>query len=64
MAIRISDMLNGREFKHKSLTLMARRERQMVWLCPCISAGLEKLKEWEGTRLSPWVKSMSPPFDW
>ena len=30
LAIKISDMLNGREFKHKSLVLMARRERSLI----------------------------------
>ena len=51
MAIRISDMLDGREFKHKSLTLMARRERQMVGYALVFLNFLEKLKEWEGTEV-------------
>ena len=50
-AIRISDMLNGREFKHKSLTLMARRERQTIGYALVFLQFLEKLKEWEGTEV-------------
>jgi hypothetical protein len=49
LAIRISDMLNGREFKNKSLVLMARRERQMVGYAHAFFQFLEKLQEWEGT---------------
>jgi hypothetical protein len=51
LAIRISDMLNGREFKHKSLTLMARRERQMVGYAVVFRQFLEKLEGWEGTEV-------------
>jgi len=51
LAIRISDMLGGREFKHKSLTLLARRERQMVGYGVVFRRFLEKLKEWEGTEV-------------
>ena len=50
-AIRVSDMLEGREFKHKSLALMARRERQMIGYAVCFKQFLEKLKEWEGTEV-------------
>jgi hypothetical protein len=49
LAIRIEDLLNGREFKDKSLVLMARRERQMVGYAHAFVALLDKLKEWEGT---------------
>jgi hypothetical protein len=49
LAIRIEDMLNGRQFKDKSLVLMARRERQMVGYAHAFVALLDKLKEWEGT---------------
>jgi len=47
LAIRISDMLNGREFKHKSLVLMARRERAMIGYGYCFIQLLEKMKNWE-----------------
>ena len=50
-AIRISDMLSGREFKHKSLALMARRERQMVGYAVAFKQFLEKLQAWEGTEV-------------
>jgi hypothetical protein len=50
-AIRISDMLTGREFKHKSLILMARRERRMIGYAHAFVQFLEKLKEWEGTEV-------------
>jgi hypothetical protein len=49
LAIRIGDMLDGREFKNKSLVLMARRERQMVGYAHAFVQLLEKLQEWEGT---------------
>jgi hypothetical protein len=49
LAIRIQDMLDGREFKNKSLVLMARRERQMVGYAHAFVQLLEKLQNWEGT---------------
>ena len=51
LAIRISDMLNGREFKHKSLTLMARRERQTIGYAVVFLQFLQKLEGWEGTEV-------------
>jgi hypothetical protein len=51
IAIRISDMLNGREFKHKSLALMARRERQVIGYGVAFLQFLEKLQDWEGTEV-------------
>jgi hypothetical protein len=51
LAIRISDMLNGREFKHKSLALMARRERQVIGYGVAFLQFLEKLQDWEGTEV-------------
>jgi len=48
-AIRLSDMLNGREFKHKSLVLMARRERAMIGYGYAFIQLLEKMQNWEGT---------------
>ena len=41
-------MLNGREFKHKSLVLMARRERAMIGYGYAFIQLLEKMKNWEG----------------
>jgi hypothetical protein len=49
IAIRVQDMLDGREFKNKSLVLMARRERQMVGYAHAFVQLLEKLQNWEGT---------------
>jgi hypothetical protein len=49
LAIRIQDMLDGREFKNKSLVLMARRERQMIGYAHAFVQLLEKLQNWEGT---------------
>jgi hypothetical protein len=49
IAIRIHDMLDGREFKNKSLVLMARRERQMIGYAHAFVQLLEKLQNWEGT---------------
>jgi hypothetical protein len=49
VAIRIDDMLDGREFKNRSLVLMARRERQMIGYAHAFVQFLEKLQEWEGT---------------
>jgi len=51
LAIRISDMLDGREFKHKSLALMARRERQVIGYGVAFLQFLEKLQDWEGTEV-------------
>ena len=51
LAIRISDMLDGREFKHKSLALMARRERQVIGYAVAFLHFLEKLQDWEGTEV-------------
>ncbi|MBV9482314.1 MAG: hypothetical protein JO249_16420 [Acidobacteria bacterium] len=51
LAIRISDMLDGREFKHKSLVLMARRERQVIGYGVAFLHFLEKLQDWEGTEV-------------
>jgi len=50
-AIKISDMLDGREFKHKSLALMARRERQVIGYGVAFLQFLEKLQDWEGTEV-------------
>jgi hypothetical protein len=49
IAIRIQDMLDGREFKNKSLVLMARRERQLIGYAHAFVQLLEKLQNWEGT---------------
>jgi hypothetical protein len=49
IAIRIQDMLDGREFKNKSLVLMARRERQIIGYAHAFVQLLEKLQNWEGT---------------
>jgi hypothetical protein len=49
LAIRVQDMLDGREFKNKSLVLMARRERQMIGYAYAFVQLLEKLQNWEGT---------------
>ena len=49
LAIKIQDMLDGREFKHKSLVLMARRERAIIGYGYCFIVLLEKMKNWEGT---------------
>lgn len=62
-AIRISDMLDGREFKHKSLTLMARRERQMIGYAVCFKQFLERLETWEGTEVIT-LGDTSPPCVW
>ena len=51
LAIRIQDMLDGREFKHKSLALMARRERQVIGYGVAFLQFLEKLQDWEGTEV-------------
>jgi len=51
LAIRISDMLNGREFKRKSFVLMARRERAMIGYRYAFIQLLEKMKNWEGTEV-------------
>jgi len=51
LAIRIQDMLGGREFKNKSLVLMARRERRLIGYAHAFAQFLEKLKEWEGTEI-------------
>ena len=51
LAIRIADMLDGREFKHKSLALMARRERQVIGYGVAFLHFLEKLRDWEGTEV-------------
>ena len=51
LAIRISDMLNGREFKHRSLVLMARRERAVIGYGYAFINLLEKMKNWEGTEV-------------
>jgi hypothetical protein len=51
LAIRISDMLDGREFKHKSLALMAKRERQVIGYGVAFLQFLEKLQDWEGTEV-------------
>jgi len=51
LAIRIADMLDGREFKHKSLALMARRERQVIGYGVAFLQFLEKLRDWEGTEV-------------
>jgi hypothetical protein len=51
LAIRIQDMLDGREFKNKSLALMARRERQTIGYAYAFLQFLEKLQSWEGTEI-------------
>ena len=51
LAIRIQDMLDGREFKHKSLALQARRERQVIGYPVAFLQFLEKLQDWEGTEV-------------
>jgi len=51
LAIKIVDMLNGREFKHKSLVLMVQRERVMIGYGYAFMQLLEKLQTWEGTEV-------------
>ena len=51
LAIKVADLLNGREFKDKSLVLMARRERAMIGYGYCFVQLLEKMKDWEGTEV-------------
>jgi hypothetical protein len=51
LAIKVSDLLGGREFKHRSLVLMARRERTMIGYAYCFKQLLEKMKDWEGAEV-------------
>jgi hypothetical protein len=61
LAIRIQDMLDGREFRrNKSLVLMARRERQMVGYAHAFVQLLEKLQTWEGTETIEIGKDTEP----
>ena len=50
-AIRISDLLNGRNFKSRSLALLMRRERRMVGYAVAFTKLLEAMRTWEGTEI-------------
>ena len=51
LAIRIGDLLDGREFKEKSLVLASRRERATIGYGYAFLQLLEKLHSWEGTEI-------------
>ena len=48
-AIKMIDIINGRDFKHRSAMLMIRRERRMVGYAAAFIHLLEMLKKGEGT---------------
>ena len=48
-AIKIGDIVNGREFKHRSAILMMRRERRITGYAAAFIHLLELLKKGEGT---------------
>jgi hypothetical protein len=50
-AIRISDLLNGRDFKSRSLALLVRRERRMVGYAVAFTQLLTAMQTWEGTEV-------------
>jgi hypothetical protein len=50
-AIRISDLLTGRNFKNRSLALLMRRERRMVGYAVAFTKLLEAMRTWEGTEI-------------
>jgi hypothetical protein len=50
-AIRISDLLTGRNFKSRSLALLMRRERRMVGYAVAFTKLLEAMRTWEGTEI-------------
>jgi len=54
-AIKVADLVNGREFKHRSLVLMARRERQILGLSEVLREFLEKIAQEEQTGAAPIV---------
>jgi len=50
-AIRISDLLTGRNFKSRSVALLMRRERRMVGYAVAFTKLLEAMRTWEGTEI-------------
>jgi hypothetical protein len=50
-AIKISDVLAGRNFKSRSLALLVRRERRMVGYAVAFTKLLEAMRTWEGTEV-------------
>jgi len=50
-AIKISDVLEGRKFKHRSFVLFARRERRMIGYAVAFSHLLKELETWEGEEI-------------
>lgn len=50
-AIKVSDVLDGRKFKHRSFVLFARRERRMIGYAVAFSHLLKELETWEGEEI-------------
>jgi hypothetical protein len=50
-AIKISDLLTGRNFKSRSLALLVRRERRMVGYAVAFTNLLAAMRTWEGTEV-------------
>jgi hypothetical protein len=50
-AIKISDLLTGRNFKSRSLALLVRRERRMVGYAVAFTQLLAAMRTWEGTEV-------------
>ena len=47
-AIKVSDVLEGRKFKHRSFVLFVRRQRRMLGYAVAFSHLLKELEDWEG----------------